>query len=1087
MKKSLFALFSLFAAIALASDVRAQGTLLLRNPSISQNHIAFVYGGDIWVADKSGENARRLTINPGVELNPVFSPDGQSIAFTGNYDGNTDVYVIPVRGGEPTRVTYHPGADIVRGWLDNDHVYFTTTREYLYAQSPRLYSANVRRGAEQPLLMPEATQGSPSPDKSHWAYIKNTDPTERDRVAFKRYRGGGMPSIWIFNTKSHDVTVVPGENSNDVKPIWLGDNVYFLSDREKIVNIYGYDTKSKTVEKLTHFSDYDVRTLNGHGNELIFEQAGRLHILNLATKATQALAIDIHADVLFKRPHYVNVEDDIRGYEISATGVRALFEARGEIFSIPVDKGEPRNISNSPGTHERFPAWSPDGKWISYVSDARGKYELVLRDQFAKDEPTYITLGDDYLYFQPTWSPDSRKLFYGDAHLNLFYIDIGSKEVVKVDSDVLASTTGRTYNSLQPSWSPDSKWIAYTKTLANGVSALFIYNMETKEARQVTDGMSAVRGPAFGAAGNYLFFTASTNIGLTNSGLHMSAYDRSPAYNVYAILLAKDTPHIIKTESDEEKVKEEKSSEGKPDNDKGEDKKDETKKDDKAVKIDFDGIQQRIVALPLRAGNYSLHGGVPDMLLFQRGGTIGAYDLKKNEENTLVENARGFAISADGKKMIYRHANGFSIVDAGKKPANTDAGKIKFNGAKQLVDPAAEWAQVYNEVWNLQKELFYVENMHGVDWEAKKAKYAKFLPYVNHRSDLGYLLNELMGEMVVGHNYIYPGDEPSTPSVSAGVLAADYRMANGGYQIAKLYTNHSWNPSFKAPLAEPGLNVAEGDYIVAVNGVPVSADVNIYSLFDHTVGKMTTLKINNRPSLEGAREVIVRPISYDDEMAIRQMDWVERNRAKVDKLSNNQIAYVYMPNTGRAGYDFFNRYYFSQMDKKALLLDERNNGGGSVADYVIDLLNRELIAGWKIRDGRSFTTPGNGIYGPKAMIINENAGSGGDMMPYMFRFHGLGKLVGRTTMGILVGISGYPPLLDGGRITSPNFGIHDLRGNYIIENEGVAPDIFVEQMPKDLLQGRDPQLERTVQLLLEEMKTYPYIKIVDPEDPIRVN
>lgn len=1088
MRKSAFVLFSLLVACALSATVVAQGTLLLRNPSISQQHIAFVYGGDIWVADKSGQNPRRLTINPGVELNPVFSPDGQKIAFTGNYDGNTDVYIIPIQGGEPKRVTYHPGADIVRGWLDNDNVYFTTTREYQYAQSPRLYSANIHQGAEQALLMPEANQGSPSPDKSHWAYIKNTDPTERDRVAFKRYRGGGMPSVWIFNTKSHDVTIVPGENSNDVKPIWLGNTVYFLSDREKTVNIYGYDTKSKSIEKLTDFSDYDVRTLNGHDNELVFEQAGRLHILNLATKATQALAIDIHADVLFKRAHYVNVEDDIRGYNISATGVRALFESRGEIFSIPVDKGEPRNISNSPGTHERFPAWSPDGKWISYVSEARGKYELVLRDQLAKDEPTYIALGNDYLYFQPIWSPDSRKLFYGDAHLNLFYVDIDSKEVVKVDSDVLASTTGRTYNSLQPSWAPDSEWIAYTKTLTNGVSALFIYNIGTKATQQVTDGMSAVRGPVFGTDGNYLFFIASTNIGLTNSGLHMSAYDRSPDYNVYAVLLAKDTPHIIKTESDEEKVKEDKQASEKSDgDDKGEETTEKEKKDSKAVKIDFDGIQQRIVALPLRSGSYSLHGGVPNMLIYQRGGTIGAYNLKKNEDNTLVENSRGFAISADGKKMLYRHANGFSIVDAGKKPANTEAGKIKFNGAKQLVDPAAEWAQVYNEVWNLQKELFYVENMHGVDWEAKKAKYAKFLPYVNHRTDLGYLLNELMGEMVVGHNYIYPGDEPSTPSVSAGVLAADYRIVNGGYQVAKLYTNHAWNPSFKAPLAEPGLNIKEGDFIVAVNGVPVSADANIYSLFDHTVGKMTTLKINSKPSLDGAREVIVRPISYSDEMAIRQMDWVERNREKVDKLSNNQIAYVYMPNTGREGYNFFNRYYFSQMDKKALLLDERNNGGGSVADYVIDLLNRELIAGWKIRDGKSFTTPGNGIFGPKAMIINENAGSGGDMMPYMFRFHGLGKLIGRTTMGILVGISGYPPLLDGGRITSPNFGIHDLRGNYIIENEGVAPDIFVEQMPKDLLQGRDPQLERTIQLLLEEIKRYPYLNIVDPEDPIRVN
>lgn len=1072
-------------------SVQAQDeTLLLRNPSISDRHISFVYGGDIWVADKDGQNPRRLTVNPGVELNPMFSPDGTQVAFTGNYDGNTDVYVVPVQGGEPRRITHHPSADVLRGWLSNNEVFFTTTRDFTYSLGSRLYKSSLNGGNDQPLLMPEANQGSPSPDGRYWAYIKNTDPTERDRVAFKRYRGGGMPSIWIFDTKTHNIETIPGEISNDVKPVWLGDKVYFLSDREKIVNVYSYDVKSKNVEKLTNYTDYDVRSLNGKGNELIFEYNGRVNILNTSTKNTTPLAIQVHADAMYKRPHYVDMKDGIRGWNISPTGQRALFEARGEIFSVPKEKGDARNLSSSPGSHERFPAWSPDGKWVSFISDKNGKYELVLRDQKAEDEPTYIALGKTAFYFQPTWSPDSKKLFYSDAHLNLYYVDIDSRTVVKVADDYLASHTGRGYNHFQPSWSPDSKWISYVKALENGVSSIFMYNLETKQSHQVTDGMSATRQPVFTRDGKYLVFLASTNTGLTNSGLHMTAYDRSPNYNAYAFILSNETPSIFTNESDEETVKEEKSADTEKEEDEKKegngDEKDSKKTESKDVKVDFENINNRILALDIPSGVNSINGLVDGKLIYSRGRSIYAYDLKKLEETNLVDNTMGFVISADGKKMLYRTQQGYAIVNAGQK-VSSSAEHLKLDNIKQLVDPAAEWKQVFNEVWAMQKAFFYVENMHGVDWDAMKVKYEKFLPYVNHRSDLGYVLNEMMGEMVVGHNYIYPGDQPSTPSVSSGVLGADYEIANNRYRIAKIYTRMDWNPSFKAPLAEPGLNIKEGEYILSVNGQELTSDIDIYSLFDNTVGRQVSLKINTKPSLEGARDVIVKPISAGNEIALRRQDWVENNRRKVDEMSNGQIAYVYMPNTGREGYVSFNRYYFSQMDKKALLLDERNNGGGSVADYVIDLLSRELISGWGIRDGKSFTTPGNGIYGPKAMIINENAGSGGDMMPYMFRFKGLGQLVGRTTMGILVGISGYPPLLDGGSITSPNFGIFDLEGNYIIENEGVAPDIFVEQTPKELLQGKDPQLERTVQLLLEEMKTYPYQELRKPADPIRVD
>ncbi|SMG38636.1 S41 family peptidase [Sphingobacterium psychroaquaticum] len=1081
-----------FSGALLSAAQAQQETLLLRSPTISDKHISFVYGGDVWIADKNGTNPRRLTTNPGVELNPIFSPDGQSIAFTGNYDGNTDVYVVSIYGGAPKRVTFHPAADVVRGWLNNNEVYFTTTREFTYSLGSRLYKTSLNGEFAAPLMMPEAYQGSPSADGRYWAYIKNTDPTERDRVAFKRYRGGGMPSIWIFDTQTKNTEIVPGSNSNDVKPVWLGSKVYFLSDRDKIVNIFAYDTKTQKVEKITDYKDYDVRTLSGRNNELTFEYQGRVHILNTDNKKVNTLAISVHTDAMYKRPHYANMTESIRAYNISPTGQRALFEGRGEIFSVPKEKGDARNISNSPGSHERYPSWSPNGKWISYISDKNGKFELVLRDQEAKDAPVYISLGETAYYFQPTWSPDSKKLFYNDAHLNLYYVDIDSKKVTLVDNDRLSSMTGRTSNHFQPAWSYDSNWIAYVKSLNNGVRTLFMYNVDTKQSTQVTDGMSAVNQPTFSRDGKYLFFSASTNTGLTNSGLHMSAYEKNVSYSAYAFILSKDTPSIFKNESDEEKVVEEKvegkKEEPKKADDKKDDKKEEGKVKDKkpaGIKVDLDDISNRIVALPILPGYFKLSGATEGMLTYMRGRSISVYDLNKLEDKVIVEMANGFEISADGKKMIYNAGRDFFIVNAGQKPAPGN-GKIEFKDIKQLVDPAAEWNQVFNEVWAMQKEFFYVENMHGADWKAIKAKYEKFLPYVSHRSDLGYLLNEMMGEMVVGHNYIYPGDQPSTPSVNTGSLGADFSVEANGYSINKLFTRLDWNPSFKAPLSEPGLNIKEGDYIVAVNGVPLTKDVNLYQLLENTVGKQVSLKINGTASLNGARDVIVRPVSFSDEVELRRMAWVENNRKRTDELSNGQIAYVYMPNTGQEGYTYFNRYYFSQMDKKALLMDERNNGGGSVADYVIDLLSRDLIAGWKVRDGKSFTTPGNGIYGPKAMIINENAGSGGDMMPYMFRFKGLGKLVGRTTMGILVGISGYPPLLDGGSITSPNFGVFDLDSKYIIENEGVAPDVFVEQTPKDLLEGRDPQLERTIQILMQEMKTYPYKNLKDPKDPNRV-
>lgn len=1063
-------------------------TLLLRQPDISKTHITFVYAGDIWLADKNGSNPRKLTSNPAVELHPKFSPDGKNIGFTGNYDGNTDVYTVGLHGGNPERVTYHPGADMLRGWLDNETMYFTSARDFEYSLGSRLHKKNKNNTQSEALTMPEAYQGSPSPDGTKWAYIKNGDPSERQRVAFKRYRGGGMPAIWIFDEKTHEIEIIPGEESNNVQPLWRGDYVYFLSDRNKIMNLFRYNTISKQVEQVSFFEDYDIKTFSGNDSELILEQGGKLHLYNIASKQISPILIYLDSDVINTRVHYVNMESNIRDFAVSPTGVRALFQSRGEIFSTPLDKGLTRNISNTPGAHNKYPSWSPNGKWISYISDTNETYQLVLSDQKGKEDPIYIDLGDTHFYFEPTWSPDSKKLFYGDSHLNLFFVDIDTKKVLKVDTDSMSTNTGRVYNQFQPSWSTDSNWIAYIKTLANHVPAVFMYNVKTGESKQITDGMSHTQSPKFSADGKYLFFTASTNIGLSYHGLHMTAYGSSPTRSIYAFILSEENPSPFQPESVEEKINGDKNNKKEDEKKEKEEEKDDKKKSEH-IQVDLDGnIQNRIIPLPMPAGQYrQISGEVKDKLLYTQRATLHAFDFKKQKSKEIGKDIQGFKISADGKKIMYRSKGKYYIADATRDIKNTPENMVKTNGIKQLVDPVAEWKQVFDEVWHMQKEYFYAENMHGIDWKEIRKQYEPMLPFVKHRADLTYLLNEMMGEMVVGHNYIYPGTQPSAPSVSVGMLGADYQIEKDHYKIEKIYSTYDWNPKLKSPLTIPGLGVKEGDYILAVNGQSLDKNTNIYSLFDFTVGKQVSLTVNDKPSLKGSKEVIVKPISYGQEVSLRKTDWMEENRKKTDALSNGTIAYIYMPNTAGEGYENFNRYYFSQMDKKAVLIDERNNGGGKVADYVIDLLSRDIISYWGIRDGRSFTTPGNGIYGPKAMIINENAGSGGDMMPYMFRHKDLGKLVGRTTMGILVGISGYPPLLDGGRITSPNFGVYDLDGNWIIENEGVAPDVFVEQTPKELLSGKDPQLERTIQILLEEMKTYPYKDVPKPADPLRAH
>ena len=1010
-KTILLAILPLFSLL-----VTAQETLLLRHPSISNNRIAFAYGSDVWIAGRDGSNPQRITINSDVEFNPILSPDGKWVAFSGNYDGNIDVYVVPVMGGSPKRLTYHPGADVVRGW-SGTRIMYASTKESATPRYQRLFQVDALTGHDEVMKMPEANEASVSPDGKFVAYINVNDPSDGNRNyrPFKLYRGGLMPRVWIFNNSTLEVEEVPGsKGNNNFRPVWVGDKVYFLSDRDNhTVNVYSFDTKSREVKKLTNYGDYDVKTLHSDGKDLVFEQAGRIHLMDLAGSKVNDLKLSLNADLTTKRPHFENGEQSIRNAGISPTGVRALFETRGEIFTAPLEKGDIRNITRSPGVHDRSPAWSPDGRYIAFFSDEGGEYHLKVKDQMGDKEVMNIRLDEENFYYNPSWSPDSKKILYNDKHLKLYYVDIQEKKPVLIDRDLF----DRPDAFFAASWSPDNNWIVYQRKLKNSLRAIFVYDLVNKKSHQVTDGASEASSPTFSKDGKYIFFAASTNYGRSVGWLDMSSYENPVRNSIYAVVLSKDAPSILSLESDEEKGT------------------DTTKKATagKAVRIDLDGIDQRIVALPLPEKNYSNLQGHSDGKLFfvqrepgTQPPTLMVYDIIKRKAEPWMAGVGNYVISADGKKLLYNSNNNFFLVSTAAKPNGTD-GKLNLAEMKVWTEPEKEWAQMFNEVWRIERDFFYVDNLHGADWKQIRKKYEVFLPHVSHREDLSYLFNDMMAELVIGHNYVSQGDYPDPVNVNVGLLGADYEMENGKYRFKKIYSGMNWNPGFAAPLTQPGVQVKEGDYILSVNGVKVDASTNIYSVFQNTAGKQTRILVNSKPTMEGAREYTVLPVASEGNL--RLMHWVEENKKKVHQMSNGRLAYVYLPNTAGDGYTFFNRYYYSQLDKEGIIVDERFNGGGSAADYIIDILNRKVSNYWKNRDGDIMKTPEAIIDGPMAMVMNGYAASGGDLLPFLFRQKKLGPLVGTTTHGILVGVYNYPVLMDGGSVTAPRLGIFSTDGN----------------------------------------------------------
>lgn len=1084
MRLTALAFFLLLCASAAAF---AQPTRLLRHPTVSRDSVAFAYAGDLWIVPRSGGVARRLTSTPSVEIEPYFSPDGSQIAFSATVAGNTDVYVVSSAGGDPKRLTYHPGLDRVRGWKpDGKSIIFASNRTSAPQQSYfQLWTISVDGGLPEMLPVPRAFSGSYSPDGSRLAYEEFSTafiPDWYETSMWRHYRGGRTHPVSVISLSDYSVQKLPWTNSNDTSPSWVGNTIYFLSDRNHTVNLFAYRFDTKQLTQISHHDDFDVMTLSGGNDAVVYEQAGYIYLVDAKSSKPERLNIEVTGDLPWARPQFKKVGSMIRNATLSPTGTRAAFEARGEIFTVPSEKGDFRNLTQSSGAHDRSPVWSPNGEQVAWLSDASGEYQLMIGDPLGVTTPRAIALPTTAFYDRLAWSPDGTHILAEDNHDNLWALEVANGNATKIDTDAYPDPI-RQFNAV---WSPDSKWITYSKNLPSHLRAIFVYSWADKKSYQVTDGLADSISPTFDAGGKYLYFMASTNYGPSTGWLEMSSLDRPVRRAIYLVVLSASDPSPLLPETGDEP---------KPPSP------DAPKPDPNAkpvVRIDLNGINQRVLAVNIPVGDYSnltsgaagtffytepFVGGVPGTLRLQR------YQLKDRAPAPFLEGSiRAYSISADKKKLLYQAGDGANRwgVVATERPAKVGDGPLNVAQLEMRVDPRAEWAQIYRETWRIQREYFYDPQMHGANWQAIYEKYKPLLSFVGHRADLGYLIAMIGGELTVGHSYLLgTGDIPSEDAVSVGLLGADFVIENGRYRIKRIYTGENWNSDLRAPLSAPGIQVSEGDYLLEVNGRPLAPPANLYSLFEGTANRQTLIRVSKTPNPEGSRLVTVVPVASED--SLRTRAWIENNRRLVDKLSNGKLAYVWLPNTATPGYTYFTRYYYAQQDKEGAVIDERYNHGGMVADYIVNELDRKLMGYFALRDGTPSTSPIAGIYGPKVMVVNESAGSGGDALPYYFRLRKVGPLVGTRTWGGLVGTLGTPATIDGGGITAPTLAFYNLKGEWDVENIGVAPDIEVDYTPAEVNQGRDPQLERAVQEALRLLEQNPVRRVPRPAPINRVS
>jgi len=1072
----------LFFFIISISNLFSSEARLLRYPNSSENKIVFVYAGDLYLVDKTGGVARKITSFEGYEMFPRFSPDGKFIAFSGEYDGNREVYLMSIEGGEPMRLTYtsdipnlpeRMGPDkIVMGWHpDGNRILFRSRHESFNAWIGHLYLISKNGGIPEKLPLPRGGFASFSPDGQKLAYNR----IFREFRTWKRYRGGQADEIWIYDFKTKMTEKITSNDAQDIIPMWYKDKIYYLSDRDGIMNIYVFDTKTKVEKKVTHFNKFDVKFPSIGKGEITFENGGYIYLLDCETDKYQKVTIYIQDDFNTARTKILNVKSFITQFEISPDGKRALFTARGEIFTVPAEKGITKNLTNSPGIHERNAVWSPDGKYIAFISDKTGETEIFIISQDGKGEQIQLTKDADTYRFELKWSPDSKKLLCSDKKMRLYYVDIETKKTKQIFQSNRWEI--RDYH-----WSPDSKWIAFTTLEESGFSKIYLYSLQSDKATKVTSEFFNSYSPVFDIDGKYLFFLSDRNFNPT-----LGAFERSFVYTdmtkIYGLTLSDKEKSPFLYEDDEvtvEKSSDEKSTE------KQEQKKDERKSKD--LIIDLDRISERIFELPIDAGNYRSLNSVSGMLYYLKSSAgksvLKVFDFKKKKE-TEIGQIDGYQISTNGKKIIYKLGNDYYITDLSTS-MKIGEGKINLNDMTMTLNRRDEWKQIFYESWRQMRDFFYAPNMHGVDWEKVKKNYEELLPYIAHRADLTYIIGEMIGELNAGHAYVGGGDLPKIESIQVGLLGAELKFDSktGYYVIDKILPGRNWDESTRSPLTEVGIDVREGDYLLEIDGVSLKGVKNPYELLVNKANKQVRIKTNSKPSEDDAKEFIIKTIST--ESGLRYFNWVENNRKKVEEATKGKVGYVHIPNMGIDGLNEFVKYFYPQIRKEGLIVDVRYNGGGFVSQMIIERLRRVMTMAGIARNSKVVTTYPSAVFlGPMVCLVNEFSASDGDIFPYQFKKNNLGLVIGKRSWGGVVGIRGTLPFVDGGYLNRPEFANFSVEGEWILEGVGMEPDIVVDNDPALEFEGRDQQLEKALEIIKEEMKKKPAKLPEIPDWPIK--
>ena len=1040
--------------------IQAQGTRLLRQPAISATQIAFEYGGDIWVTAITGGEARRITSTSAVEGNPHFSPDGKWLAFSSNRSGIAQVYVVLAQGGSPTRLTWYPAPSVPRGWSpDGKNILYASSRESAPTGYNRLWTVPATGGTSTMLSAPWAYDGNYSPDGNKLTI----DRVSRWDVEWRHYRGGQNTPLQILDVKTLAEQSIPTEGSMDIHPLWMNNEIFFLSDRDFIMNVYAYNTSTGTVRQITNYTSVDVKWIEGNGKELVYEHNGYIHLLDSASGKSTQLNINVTGDFPWAETRSENVTNSVSGASLSPTGKRILLEARGDIFTVPVENGDPRNLTHSSAAADRRPLWSPNGKDIAWFSDKDEKdYALYITDQEGIKEPRKISIGESKLAWDATWSPDAKYIAFTDNAVKVKVVELVTGNIITIDT----GGTNLDRGNMNLTWSPDSKWMAYCKSASNNFRNIMVWSAGSKITRALSDPLADAVSPAWDLNGRYLYFLASTNVALGSGWANTSSQQARPTFGAYLTILRKDDPNPFPIKTDEEP-----DTTSKP-----------ATKDTiafKGVKIDWEHLDRRVIAMPIPVGEYDgMLAGPKGSVLIISGPSISKYIVADKKSEDIVKGGSQFAVSANGEKLLFKSGPNWRVVSTAK-PAGPAEGVVGMTLRMEL-NRLDEWKQIFSEAWRYQKDYFYDRNMHGRNWQEVWEQYSPLVRYIRHRADLTYLLDQLGGETSVGHSFVFGGDFPALDTSRVGVLGADLTAAEGKWKIKRIYTTESWNPGVVAPLAQPNLKVQEGNYILAINGQPLSADIDPYELLNGTAKLQTLLTINNKPTTDGSWTIRVQPV--ENENGLRQLAWIEDNRRKVDELSNGKLGYVWVPNTGGAGFNNFNRYYFAQQNKQGAVIDERFNGGGLLDDYMVDLMVRRLRAAItnEVPAGKPLRLPA-GILGPKVLLINEMAGSGGDFFPWIFRQQKVGPLIGTRTWGGLVKSSVHYAFVDGGSMTAPDNGIFDpMQNKWVGENMGIAPDIEQKITAAAVSKGKDLQLEKAVEETLKLLEKEPWPSVIKP-------